>query len=338
MKQLFLLISLTIILGSCYVSTSPVYPSADAFHKVKESPFSVGRQKITGMATDGTRVVAVSREGTIALSQDHGITWLTTAVLDIRFNAVTWGAPSRNGGGFFLAGGDFGRAAYSADGINWETGVIGPMNPKNIMTLSAGRMKAQTVFAAGGTDGRIAYALHSPEGPWFQITFSPFGEVENTGDTVNASAYGSVKNQGIFVFAGTNGIIAVLRDFSGSVYGPSAMGTQQTLNDASFGDDRFIVVGEGASVKMSGNPDSYSWATIREKGFGLQPFYKVDFAPSINNFVLVASDSVVGFSENGESWSAISLNDRLSRGISAIACTKKRIVLGGADGTIVFSN
>jgi len=194
------------------------------------------------------------------------------------------------------------------------------------------------VYAAGGTDGRIAYALDSPEGPWFQIIFSPFGEKENNGDTINTIAYGNIKNQGIFVAAGTNGIIALLKNFSGTVYGPSSMGTQYTFNDAAFGDERFMVVGEGASMKVSGNPESDSWTTIREKGFGLQPFYKVDFAVSINNFVLVASDSVVGFSENGDSWSAISLNEMLSKGISAVACTKKRIVLGGADGTIVYSN
>ena len=332
MKQFFLLFSLPIVLGACYATTSPIYPSADAFHKVQESPFSGETEKITGMATDGTRVVAVSREGTVALSEDHGVTWRKVTVLDIRFNAVTWGQ------GYFFAGGDFGRAAYSADGKNWETGVIGPMSPKHILALSAGKMKAQTVFTVCGTGGRIAYALNSPQGPWFQITFSPFGEKEDFEDTINTIVYGNIKNQGIFVAAGTNGIIAVLRDFSGTVYGPSSMGTQQPFNDAAFGDDRFIVVGNGASMKVSGNPESYNWTTVRESGFGLQPFHKIDFAASINNFVLAASDSVVGFSENGESWSAISLKEILNQGISAIACTKKRIVLGGADGSIVYSN
>jgi len=123
MKQFYLLLfSLPIVLGACYISTSPIYPSADAFHAVRESPFSGDGEKITGMARDGTRVVAVSYEGTIALSEDHGITWQPVTVLDIKFNAVTWG------GGYFLAGGDFGRAAYSADGETWETGVIGPMS------------------------------------------------------------------------------------------------------------------------------------------------------------------------------------------------------------------
>jgi hypothetical protein len=284
------------------------------------------------MASDGTRVVAVSREGTIALSEDHGVTWQEVATLDIRLNAVTWGE------GYFLAGGDFGRAAYSTDGKNWETGVIGPMNPKHILALSAGIMKTQVVFVAGGTDGRIAYALNSPEGPWFQITFSPFGELENQGEKILSIAYGKIKGQGIFTAAGEGGHIAILKDFSGAVYGPAAMGTQQTFNGVAFGNDRFIAVGDGATMKVSGNPESYTWITIRERGFGLQPFYNVDFAPCINYFVLIASDSVVGFSEYGESWSAASLDDKLNKGISATACTRNRIVLGGADGSIVYSN
>jgi hypothetical protein len=333
MKRLFLLASLTIILSACYFSAITIYPSASAFHNVQDSPFCLnGRQTITGMVSDGTRVVAVSREGTIALSEDQGLSWQETAALDIRFNAVTWGE------GYFLAGGDFGRAAYSADGKEWETGVIGPMSPKHILALSAGKMKSQTVFAAGGTDGRMAYALNSPAGPWFQITFSPFGELENQGEKVLSIAYGKIKGQGIFVAAGEGGHIAVLKDLSGNVYGPGAMGTQQTFNGVAFGNDRFIAVGDGASMKVSGNPESYAWTTVRERGFGLQPFYNIDFAPCINYFVLVASDSVVGFSENGESWSATSLNAKLSDGISAVACTKKRIVLGGANGSIVYSN
>ena len=54
-------------------------------------------------------------------------------------------------------------------------------------------------------------------------------------------------------------------------------------------------------------------------------------------FVLVAEDSVVAFSAYGESWSAATLAGSFAEGISAVVCTKRRIVLGGADGVIMYS-
>jgi len=250
----------------------------------------------------------------------------------IRFNTVTWGE------GYFLAGGDFGRAAWSRDGEVWHAGVIGPMSPKNIYALSVGIMKTQLVFVAAGADGRIAYALNSPDGPWIQVLASPFGNKDGEGESVNALVFGRIKGAGIFVAAGDNGNIAVMNDFSGKFSGPSAAGTRETLRGLGFGDDRFIVVGDSAVMKISADPESYSWTTIRERDFGLRPFLNIDYYPLMEFFVLIAEDSAVGFSKNGESWSATTFASHFTNGISAIACTRKKIVLGGADGVIVYSN
>ena len=326
------------VLTSCYLTITPVHPSAAAFH-VAESPFFLnGQQRITGMASDGRNVVAVSHEGTIAFSQDHGVNWqVADPMLDafadgIHFNALAWGE------GYFLAGGDFGKAAWSKDGKVWHAGVIGPMNPKDILAISIGRLKNQSVFVAAGTDGRIAYALNSPEGPWFQIALSPFGDKEGEGESINALVYGRIKGTGIFIAAGDNGNIAVMNDFSGKFSGPSAAGTRQTFRGLAFGDERFIVVGDNAAMQISADPESYAWTNVRENFFALRPFHHIAYYPLLEFFVLIAEESVVGYSTNGESWSAASFVSHFANGISAIACTQKRIVLGGADGIIVYSN
>ena len=339
MKRLvfFVLCINILVFSSCYLTTIGITPSPAAF-TTADSPFFHSRnQSIVGMATDGTRVVAVSHQGNIALSEDHGVTWefvdlgLSHGNI-IQFNTVVYGE------GFFLAGGNNGQAAWSTDGRNWYVGVIGPMNPKNILSLSIGRLKHQTVFVAGGTDGRLAFAINSPLGPWQQVSFSPFGDLPGGGEAVHSIAHGRIRGRAMFIAVGDTGNIAVMRDFGGRLYGPSAVGTRLTFRGVSFNNDRFVVVGDGGQMRVSADPYNNAWLTIREPIFGLRAFHHIEFAPSVDMFVMAASGSILGFSANGESWTASSFIERFPNGITAIAGTNRRIVLGGADGTILFSN
>ena len=325
-----------VMLTACYFNNVPTHFTSDAFHRAKTSPIN----RISGMATDGNRVVAVSTSGVIAWSDDHGENWKESGFKDnelvsgISFNAVAWAD------GYYFAGGDGGKAAWSRDGETWSAGVIGPMNPENIHAVSVGRMRQQLVFVAAGTRGRIAYALNSPEGPWFHVLFTPFGDQEVNGSTesVNALAYGKVHGDSVFVAVGDNGKIAIMNDFSGNFYGPSAIGTQLPFYGLTFGNERFIAVGEGATVKISADPEYYAWNTIRKSSFGMEAFTIIAFAPAFNYFVMVSGDSIVRFSEYGESWTAANFSGLFERGISAVVGTKKKIILSGLGGEIYYSN
>ena len=323
---------------SCYFNTIPIHPSPAGFRVVEDSPFYLnGRQGIVGMATDGSTVVAVSREGTAAFSEDHGVTWrvadpLRGAFDVVHFRDVAWG------GGYFFAGGDLGRAAWSRDGRVWYSGVVGPMNPRDILAVSVGRMRGQLVFMAGGTIGRMAYALGSPEGPWRQIMFTPFGDSEQFGESVHSISAGRVNGSDVFVAVGDTGNVGIMKGFSGNLYGPSSVPSRQVLRGIAFGNERFIAVGDAATMMVSMDPKNYLWIPVRETGFAMRPFIDIAFYPGLNLFVLVASGSVVAFSENGYSWSAASFVSRFERDISVVVGTDRRIVLGGSDGTIAFSN
>jgi len=342
---LFLFITLCFIplfISSCYFTNVPVYPSAAAFHNVEYSPFLAKSERITAMATDGEFTVAVSYNGTIAWSDDHGINWQTfVTVIDefddgVRFNTVTYAE------GWFFAGGDGGKAAYSTDGKVWYNGVIGPMSPKNILAVAVGIMYNQIVFVAAGTDGRIAYALNSPTGPWTHVSFSPFGDRDNYGESINGLVYGKVKGNGIFVAVGDTGKFAVMNDFSGKLYGPSSVSSRHAFRAVTYGKERFVAVGEGALIRISAEPETYSWITVRDHDFGLRPFSNIAYDADMEYFILISKNNdgtpVVGFSPTGEIWSAISLASRFVKGISAVVCTNKRIILGGEDGMIVYSN
>ena len=333
-------LAVLVTLTACYFSNVPSHFIPEAFQPAQTSPLS--NQRISGMATDGNVVVAVSSMGNIAWSEDHGVNWDAAyfknngAIDDISFNDVVWAE------GYYFAGANSGKAAWSRDGKEWNAGVIGPMNPQDIRAVAAGRIRQQLVFVAAGTRGRTAYAVSNPAGPWYQIAFSPFGDQADSEDrpyeSVNALAHGIVKGCGVFVAVGDNGKIAIMNDFSGGLYGPSAAGTQLPFLGVGFGNERFIAVGEGATLKISADPENYTWTTIRDSDFSMQVFSKIGFAPAFNYFIMITGESIVRFSEYGENWTASNFSRLFPGGISAIAGTKKKIILGGGDGEIYYSN
>jgi len=343
---LVLLLSVVLFaLSGCYFHNTPVFPAPEGFH-TSESPFISGEHPVTGMANNDSLIVAVSYDGMIAYSADSGISWTRVSPENIEgnfsdglhLNAVTWGE------GFFLAVGDEGRAAYSSDGIRWKAGVIGPMNPKNILCAAIGSLSGRPVFTAAGTDGRIAHAVDSPAGPWYMADQTPFSTEENYGMAVRALAWGKIKGASLFVAAGDGGRIAVMKDSSGKWYGARA-GTGETFRAIAFGNDRFIVAGDNGLMKYSLDPLNYTWIDINDDNFGLRSFKGLSFDPVINQFIIYTVDTIVGFSEFGNSWNVANFQSRFSGSgasdpekISALTCTTSRIVMGGSKGTIVYSN
>ena len=342
-----LLLAILFIFSGCYFHNTPFYPAPEGFHIAAASPFLNGQHAVTGMASNDELLAAVSYDGTIAYSPDSGVSWNTVRAENIKdnfidgihFNAIAWGE------GFFLAVGEEGRAAYSVDGINWQAGVIGPMSPKNVLCVAIGSMAGKIVFAAAGTDGRLAHAIGSPAGPWFMADQSPFGSVQDYGDTIYALAWGKIKGNGVFAAVGTHGRIAILKDLSGKWYGARA-GTGQTFRTIVFGNDRFIAAGDNGLIKYSLDPMNYIWKAVKDDTLGLRSVRGIAFDPLIKHYVLYTDDAVVGFSEYGDSWNAANFQMRFivdnsgsdNEKISAITCTASRIVMGGSKGTIVYSN
>lgn len=326
------------VLSGCYFTETEKYPGVVGFHDA-DSPFAQYAAKITGMASQGDTAVAVSHEGIIAFSGDSGLTWQEVAGADIvdnfvdgiHFNTVA------AGGGYFFAGADDGRAAFSTDGKIWQVGVVGPMNPKNIRCAAIGKVLGKLVFVAAGDDGRIAHAVDSPRGPWRLADLSPFGQVDYYGEDVFAAAYGVIKGNGVFVVAGQNGKIAIMKDLSGKWYGGRA-GTGETFRSLAFGNDRFVVAGDNGMVKHSSNPREYTWIAASNTGLGYRQALGMAFDTVAGLFVVYTGDTVVGYSEYSETWNAAHFDEMFPNGISAITCTAARIILGGADGSIAFSN
>jgi hypothetical protein len=150
-------------------------------------------------------------------------------------------------------------------------------------------------------------------------------------------AFGTVKTGNVFVAVGDDGKIAFANDLSGKWYG-GRTGISRAFNGIVFGGGRFTAVGETGMIKFSSVPKSYSWASGDGSIFGVRPLLGITYDPLVKQFVAYGADSVIGFSEYGDSWTAAVFRSLFPKGISAAACTARRIVLGGTDGTIAYSN
>jgi hypothetical protein len=346
--KVVLIFCLALALSGCYFSNTPLLLNESGFHRAEDSPFLALGEEVTGLASDGVQVVAVGGGGTIAFSPDSGKSWIkipekSQAGDDINvakvfpgypilFKAITWG------GGYFLAAGDGGRAAYSGDGLNWEAGIIGPMSPKDIHCVAAGKMLGSLVFTAAGKDGRMAFAAGSPQGPWYMADQTPFGTVEGFGDTVTCLSFGVIQGSGVFVAGGTRGRIAIMQDLSGKWYGGRA-GTGETFRSIAFGNDRFVAVGDNGLIKISANPRNYNWTSGPVNPFENRTFPGIAFHPLIKHFVVFTGDAALGLSEFGEDWNATAFSNHFpAESVSAISCSASRIILGGSQGSILYSN
>jgi hypothetical protein len=304
-------------------------PNPAGFRQVEDGVLD--GYEIKALASDGESAVAVSYEGGIFYSRD-GTAWEKVADTDINFNAVTYGE------GYYFAGGEEGGAAFSVDGKKWNTGVVIPMSPKDIYGVAAGKIMGRSVFVAVGNDGRIAYSIGGPQGKWDKGNFSPFGEVDNAGETIRAVTYGVVNGAGVFVAVGDDGKVAFTNDLSGKWSGARS-GSSWTFYDVAFGNDKFVAVGENGMVKYCADPAAtYNWTAGNSKIFGSISLVGIAFNPFKEIFVVFGEQKAVGYSDYAHSWTAASFQNAFNKDISAAVSINSRIILAGSDGTILYSN
>jgi hypothetical protein len=340
MKKIIFLLSVSVLaFASCYDMNTAPYPNLAGFHNVFSSPFL--NEEIQEIAASGNHVVAVSGS-MIAFSADDGITWVPSTIINspagLSLNCAAWGE------GYYLVGGTGGSAAWSEDGLAWHPGVIGPMSPKNINAVAVGVIQDRKIFVAAGDDGRIAFAVDHPRGPWRIAGLTPFGDVDNYGEDIFAVTWGYVggnKKAGVFAAAGENGKIAFMRDLSGKWYGARS-GTINTFRGLAFGNDRFVAVGDVGTIMISFDPASFVWERVEDTYIETRPLYSISFDPVMKEFVAIGVNSLIAYSATGETWSVGSFQnqERISDAgyLCAVGCTSKRIVLGCKDGLLLYSN
>jgi hypothetical protein len=175
-------------------------------------------------------------------------------------------------------------------------------------------------------------------------SLTPFGEVDGYGEDVFSLAWGYVggnEKAGVFVAAGENGKIAFMRELSGKWYGAQA-GTTNTFRSAAFGNDRFVVLGDGGVIMISFDPASFNWERVEDTYIETRPLYSASFDPVMKRFVVIGVNSLIAYSGTGSGWSVGSFQNqgRISDAgpLCAVGCTNARIILGCKDGLLFYSN
>ncbi|MCL2093513.1 MAG: hypothetical protein FWH12_04880 [Treponema sp.] len=260
-------ITWTGIAGGTGTGPNPPTPGASEF----------GTNQIQGIAYGGGRYVAVGYQGRMAYSTD-GLSWTGIAGGSQNIAAPAnpgdsefgtneiWGIAY--GDNKFVAVGESGRIAYSADGTSW-TGIAGGTGD-GTSDFGLGRILGITYggnkFVGVGAGGRMVYSTDGTS--WTSIAGGTGATAEPTdpGDSgfgqnqINGIAYGG----GRFVAVGGNGRMAYSTDgisWTGiaggdgtganpGTPGASGFGTNSIQNIA-YGSGRFVAVGQNGRMAYS---------------------------------------------------------------------------------------
>ena len=231
---------------------------------------------IYAVAYGNKRFVAVGDRGKIAYSDD-GAHW--TAAADSAFPATytngDWELSYAiygiaYGGGKWVAGGDYGYMAYSADnGAHWTAVEDSPFGGNTIFAIAYGGGK----FVAGGTVGKIAYSKDGVN--WTAAADNAIRQYATVNNgmwvpSIFAVAYGGGK----FVAVGGLGSIAHSKD--GATWTAAADSAiweyedtdtgngplSSDINGIAYGGGRFVAV--SGSGKTAYSADGASWTAAAD--------------------------------------------------------------------------
>jgi hypothetical protein len=242
------------------------------------------------------------------------------------------------GGGKFMALGDNGKMAYSADGVNWTAIQAGSnagqsqfSNTIRAVAFGNGRYVAagydrRMAFSTNGVDwegwteskfpgsgilclsyggGRFAAAgdngktIWSGDGlSWFSGGDSGFGT-----NSILGLAHGGNSGSGIFVAVGTNGKIAYSVN-GAETWSPansvfgSSTDGSSDINAAAYGNNKFVAGSNGGRLAYSAN--GINWTLVENSAFGSSGILGISFGGGV--FVAVGHNGKMASSSDGITW------------------------------------
>jgi hypothetical protein len=246
----------------------------------------------------------------------------------------------------FVAGGDSGRMAYSADGESWTAVEDSTLDSYNINGIAYGNNR----FVAVGSFGKMAYSANGES--WTAVADSTFPNDYNTG-YIYGIAYGNSR----FVAVGSFGKMAysadgeswtavadsTIWDYTDS-YGDTYTAVITTIT---YGNNRFVAV--GTDGKMAYSTDGENWTAVSNSiltsqingiAYGNNRFVAVGHDAS-GNFPNNTYIGKMAYSDNGENWTAVEDSTFGPSAIWGIAYGNNRFVAVGGQmnesGKIAYS-
>ncbi|GAB6392105.1 MAG: Ig-like domain-containing protein [Treponematales bacterium] len=196
----------------------------------------------------------------------------------------------------------YGKAAYSADGVNWtavtDTGLTDAFGSNGyILAITYGGGK----FVAVGDSGKAAYSADGVT--WTAVT--------DTGLT-NASALAITYGGGKFVAVGDSGKAAYSADgVTWAAVSDTKFGTGDGITAIAYGGNKFVAVGTYDQAAYS--TDGINWTAVSDTKFGTGDGITA-IAYGGNKFVAVGTYDQAAYSTDGVTWTAVADTTFGSRG------------------------
>jgi hypothetical protein len=247
------------------------------------------------------------------------VTVTTFGSSDIR--CVAWG------NGKFLAGGDNGKLAYSADGISWTAVANTTFGSSTINCVAWGNGK----FMAGGDSGKLAYSADGIS--WTAVANSTFSDY-----AINGLAWGNNKWVAVgrvwTAYSGADGTTWTGRnsnEFFSYLQGPP------TLNAVAFNGSSFVLAGaaggQGHGGSLATSPDGITWTPRSVEEVTSTAVNGLAFGGG--KWAAVTLD-VIMYSSNGTVWNAAG-NTPPGKQFYGIAWGNGKFIAVGVSGTILYS-
>jgi len=246
--------------------------------------------------------------------REEGIVW--TAVTNNPFVFPDTIYAIAYGNEIFVAGGSFGKIAYSSNGIDWTAVSNSTFGDSYINAIAYGN----ETFVAGGRGGKIAYSSNG-------INWTAVADTAFDGGEIEAITYGSGK----FVAVGGDGKIAYSEDgvtweaVTSSTFGSSYIYT------VAYNNGKFVA--GGASGKIAFSTNGVNWTAVSNSTFGsivnTITYGSGKFVAGSGN---LDSVSKIAYSYNGETWYSVANSSFGASAIRTIAYGNGKFVAGGSGG------
>jgi hypothetical protein len=228
------------------------------------------------------------------------------------------------GGGKFVAGGNGDRMTYSTDGVNWTAVTDSKFNSNNTIQAIA---YGGGKFVAGNTIGQMSYSTDGIT--WTAVADSKF---YNGYHTIYAIAYGNGK----FVAAG-DGEVEIAYSSDGvnwTVVTDSKL--DRNIYAIAYGGGKFIA-GSSRNTMVTSS-DGLTWTQVVNSPFGALEYIQAIACDGNGKFVAGGDLGKLATSSDGVNWTRIADTTFNSYGINAIAYGNGTFVAGGQNGKMAYSS
>jgi hypothetical protein len=294
-------------------SDAIVWSSSDV-SKATVDPARGRETEVTGVAVGEVVITAKAGSKTDSITIDVVDlidTWtnVRNSPFSSYINSIAWGDAA--GGGKFVAGGDNGKMAHSADGVTWIAVGDSTFGDSSIAGIAWGgaagggkfvAASRERRYAGGYTNGKMAYS--SDGVTWTAVSNSTFGD-----SPINSIAWGGTAGNEKFVAGGDNGKMAHSADgVTWTAVGDSTFGNSPIYSIAwggAAGTEKFVV--GGGNGKMAYSADGVTWTAVGDSTFSYNAsISRIAWggAAGGGKFVAGGAGSMAAYSADGVTWTA----------------------------------